>query len=108
MSNITADRRVEHDWWQHPIPESVFWGEGFYCETAQIFRFLRSRHDDAVKLGDYVSCYAGCSFAVGENGRCNVGNYGGQWAEASPWQGKGHSLLVNLPPLAIVGFKRQQ
>ena len=41
-------------------------------------------------------------------GGSNVGNYGGQWAEASPWQGKGHSLLVNLPPLAIIGFKRQQ
>ena len=43
MSNITSERRAEHDWWQHPIPESVFWGEGFYCETAQIFRFMRSK-----------------------------------------------------------------
>ena len=40
-------------------------------------------------------------------GGSNVGNYGGQWAEPYPWQGKGHSLLVNLPPLAIVGFKRE-
>ncbi len=40
-------------------------------------------------------------------GGSNVGNYGGQWAAPSPWQGKGHSLLVNLPPLAIIGFKRE-
>ncbi len=38
-------------------------------------------------------------------GGSNIGNYGGQWSEGFAWQGKGQSLLVNLPPLAIVGFK---
>lgn len=38
-------------------------------------------------------------------GGSNVGNYGGQWSVSEPWQGKSHSLLVNLPPLAIIGFK---
>ena len=75
MSNITADRRVEQDWWQQPIPENVFWGEGFYCETAQIFRFIRSKHTRAVEIGDHVSCYAGVSFALGERGRCKIGNF---------------------------------
>ena len=75
MSNVNSDRRVEADWWAAPIPSNVHFGAGFYCETAQIFRLLRSRHDDAVKLGDYVSCYAGCSFALGENGRCSVGDF---------------------------------
>jgi 1,4-alpha-glucan branching enzyme len=36
----------------------------------------------------------------------NVGNYGGQHAEPTPWQGKSHSLLLRLPPLAVVGLKR--
>jgi 1,4-alpha-glucan branching enzyme len=40
-------------------------------------------------------------------GGSNVGNYGGQHAEAQPWQGKSHSLLLTLPPLAVVGFKRK-
>jgi 1,4-alpha-glucan branching enzyme len=40
-------------------------------------------------------------------GGTNVGNYGGQYAEAIPWQGKSHSLLLRLPPLALVGFKRK-
>jgi acetyltransferase-like isoleucine patch superfamily enzyme len=75
MSNVNRDRRVEGDWWQEAIPPNVHFGAGFYCESAQIFRKLRSRRDDAVSLGDYVSCYAGCSFAIGENGRCTVGDF---------------------------------
>ncbi|HEY2714497.1 MAG TPA: acyltransferase [Chthoniobacterales bacterium] len=75
MSNVNDDRRVEGDWWKDAIPPNVHFGTGFYCETAQIFRFLRSRREGAVSLGDYVSCYAGCSFAIGENGRCSVGDF---------------------------------
>ncbi len=75
MSNITADRRVEQDWWQHPIPPNVTWGEGLYCETAQIFRFMRSKRPAAVQLGVHVSCYAGVSFALGEHGACKIGDF---------------------------------
>jgi acetyltransferase-like isoleucine patch superfamily enzyme len=75
MSNVTSERRIEGDWWAAPIPPNVQFGAGFYCETAQIFRFMRSRHADAVKLGDYVSCYAGCSFALGKEGRATVGDF---------------------------------
>jgi 1,4-alpha-glucan branching enzyme len=38
-------------------------------------------------------------------GGANLGNLGGMHADALPWQGKSHSLLLRLPPLAIVGFK---
>ena len=55
MSNITPDRRVQDDWWQQPIPENVTWGEGLYLETAQIFRFMRSKRHPAVELGAHVS-----------------------------------------------------
>jgi acetyltransferase-like isoleucine patch superfamily enzyme len=75
MSNVNSDRRVEGDWWKDPIPSNVHFGTGFYCESAQIFRKLHSRREDAVHIGDYVSCYAGCSFAIGENGRCTVGDF---------------------------------
>ena len=75
MSNITADRRVEQDWWQHPIPENVIWGEGLYAETAQIFRFMRSKRQPAIELGKHVSLYAGVSFALGENGTCKIGDF---------------------------------
>lgn len=75
MNNIRRDRRVEGDWWPHPIPPNVEFGDGFYCESAQIFRHLRSTKPHAVVIGDHVSCYAGCSFSVGENGQCTIGDF---------------------------------
>ncbi|MDZ4817250.1 MAG: acyltransferase [Verrucomicrobiota bacterium] len=74
-TNIRPDRTVEDDWWTKPIPDNVTWGDGFYCETAQVFRFLKSTCTPAVTLGSFVSCYAGCSFAIGKNGTVQVGDY---------------------------------
>lgn len=75
MSNVTADRRVEGDWWPHQIPSNVHFGAGFYCESSQVFRQFRSRQPRALVIGDHVSLYAGCSFALGENGTCSVGDF---------------------------------
>ena len=75
MTNILPDRRVEHDWWQHAIPEGIVWGDGLYLETAQIFRFYRSKLPVGVTFGEHCSAYAGCSFSIGEKGSCSVGNY---------------------------------
>ncbi len=75
MSNVHEDRRVEGDWWTEPIPPNVRFGAGFYCETAQIFRFMRNPTEGGLSFGDYVSCYAGCSFSLGEKGRCTVGDF---------------------------------
>lgn len=75
MSNILPDRRVENDWWKEPVPANVFWGEGFYAETAQIFRFMRSKKERAIEIGAHVSCYAGVSFALGLNGTCKIGDF---------------------------------
>ena len=36
----------------------------------------------------------------------NLGNYGGVHAEQIPWQGRSHSIVITLPALATVGFKR--
>jgi len=75
VSNVREDRHVEGDWWSEPIPPNVKFGEGFYCETTQIFRKLRSKKAHAVIIGTHVSCYAGCSFAIGENGHCTIGDF---------------------------------
>jgi 1,4-alpha-glucan branching enzyme len=40
-------------------------------------------------------------------GGSNVGNLGGLEADAVEWQGRTHSIVINLPPLAVVGFKRE-
>jgi acetyltransferase-like isoleucine patch superfamily enzyme len=75
MSNVTADRMVEYDWWGKPIPQGVSWGEGFYCESAQIFRQFKSTRENAAVIGKHVSCYAGCSFSLGKEGTCSVGDF---------------------------------
>jgi len=75
MSNVNSDRRVEGDWCSQPIPPNVIFGEGFYCESAQIFRHLKSKVSRAVVIGNHVSCYAGCSFALGVNGTCSIGDF---------------------------------
>lgn len=75
MSNVDSQRRVEADWWSKPIPPNVIFGEGFYCETAQIFRHMRATAPGAVRIGNHVSCYAGCSFAIGKNGTCSIGDF---------------------------------
>lgn len=75
MSNVKPDRHIEGDWWTEPIPANVEFGEGFYCETAQVFRFLRNRRSGAVTFGKHVSCYAGCSFSIGANGHVVVGDF---------------------------------
>ena len=75
MSNVKPDRHVDGDWWQHPIPPNVTWKEGLYMETAQSFRQFKSKHEPGLILGRHVSCYAGCSFAIGPNGLCSVGDF---------------------------------
>lgn len=74
-TNILANRCVEGDWWAHPIPENVEWGEGLYIETAQIFRFTRGEKNPCIAFGNHVSCYAGCSFSVGKRGYVRVGDF---------------------------------
>jgi 1,4-alpha-glucan branching enzyme len=37
-------------------------------------------------------------------GGSNKGNYGGAWAQGQSWQGRPHSLVLQLPPLAVIGF----
>ncbi len=98
MSNIKADRHVESDWWPHPIPSNVEFGEGFYCESAQIFRHLKSTAPRAVVIGNHVSCYAGCSFAIGEKGRCTIGSFtllNGALLMAEEWIEIGSHCLIS-------------
>ena len=42
-----------------------------------------------------------------EYGGGNVGNMGGLNSQPQSWHGRPHSLLITLPPLAIVAFKRE-
>ena len=75
MSNVKQDRQVEHDWYPDPIPANVDFGEGFYCESAQVFKKMLSKKPHAVVFGNHVSVYAGCSFAIHQDGKCTVGDF---------------------------------
>jgi acetyltransferase-like isoleucine patch superfamily enzyme len=75
MSNVRPDHRVENDWFDGVIPANVVWGEGLYCETAQSFRRMTSRMEPAITIGQQVSIYAGCSFALDENATCSIGDF---------------------------------
>jgi 1,4-alpha-glucan branching enzyme len=41
-------------------------------------------------------------------GGSNVGNLGGVQSEDRPWMARGHSILIQLPPLATVAFKLER
>jgi acetyltransferase-like isoleucine patch superfamily enzyme len=75
MSNVKKDRHVEDDWYPEPIPPNVEFGEGFYCESAQVFKKMLSKKPRAVVFAKHVSVYAGCSFAIQTDGRCTVGDF---------------------------------
>ena len=75
MSNVKQDRHVQDDWYPEPIPSNVEFGEGFYCESAQVFKKMLSKKPQAVVFGNHVSVYAGCSFAIQKDGRCTVGDF---------------------------------
>ncbi|MBZ5618441.1 MAG: 1,4-alpha-glucan branching protein GlgB [Acidobacteriia bacterium] len=40
-------------------------------------------------------------------GGADIGNAGGTPSEPTPWQGHPHSLVITVPPLAVVFFKRE-
>ena len=75
MPTNVINRRVEHDWYSGEVPANVEFEDGFWLETAQVFRFCKSTQKPAVRFGKFCSVYAGCSFAVKGNGRCTVGDY---------------------------------
>lgn len=75
MPTNVLNRRVERDWYDGEVPENVEADDGFWLETAQVFRFCKSRRNPAVKIGKFCSVYAGCSFAVKGEGRCIIGDY---------------------------------
>jgi acetyltransferase-like isoleucine patch superfamily enzyme len=66
---------VVGDWWKDPVPENVHFGTGFFLESAQVFKQFRSKQPRALVIGEHVSVYAGCSFPLGENATCSLGDF---------------------------------
>lgn len=41
-------------------------------------------------------------------GGSNVGNHGGVWAQPQFWQARAHSLVLQLPPLGVLGLRLER
>jgi acetyltransferase-like isoleucine patch superfamily enzyme len=72
---MTADRRLEWDWYPGTVPENVVLDEQAYLETTYSFELFRSRAPGAVQIGRGSSVYLGVMFDVGPNGRVKLGDY---------------------------------
>ena len=75
MAGNVVHRKVPDDWYQGEIPPNVEFGEGLWLETSQVFRFCKSRRSPAVRIGNWCSVFAGCSFAVKGEGICSIGDH---------------------------------
>ncbi|MGD9902580.1 MAG: acyltransferase [Vicinamibacterales bacterium] len=73
--SAAALRRLPWDWYDGRIPDNVAVAASAYVETTFSFSLLRSRHADAVVIGEGASTYLGTMFDVGPEGRVRLGDY---------------------------------
>jgi acetyltransferase-like isoleucine patch superfamily enzyme len=72
---MTADRRLEWDWYPGIVPENVALDETAYLETTYSFQLFRSRAPNAVRIGRGSSVYLGVMFDLGPDARVELGDY---------------------------------
>jgi acetyltransferase-like isoleucine patch superfamily enzyme len=72
---MTADRRLEWDWYPGTIPENVVLDDTAYLETTYSFQLFRSRLPAAVQVGRGSSIYLGVMFDLGPEARVKLGDY---------------------------------
>jgi acetyltransferase-like isoleucine patch superfamily enzyme len=72
---MTAERKLEWDWYQGTVPENAVVDETAYIETTFSFRFFRSQRPGGVEYGRAASTYLGTMFDVGPQGRVKLGDY---------------------------------
>ena len=72
---MTADRRLEWDWYPGTVPENVVLDNLAYLETTYSFELFRSQAPDAVQIGRGSSVYLGVMFDLGPQARVKLGDY---------------------------------
>jgi acetyltransferase-like isoleucine patch superfamily enzyme len=72
---MTADRKIEWDWYPGTVPNNVVIDDTAYLETTYSFLLCRSQRTPAVEIGRGASIYLGTMFDLGPNGRVKVGDY---------------------------------
>lgn len=72
---LTAERKLEGDWYDGCVPRNAAIAETAHLETTYSFLLYRSRVPDAVRIGEGSTVYIGVMFDVGPRGRVHIGNY---------------------------------
>lgn len=72
---MTADRKLEWDWFNGRVPENVALDATAYVETTYSFELLRSREPDALRIGRGSSIYLGVMFDLGPAARVRIGDF---------------------------------
>jgi acetyltransferase-like isoleucine patch superfamily enzyme len=68
---VTGEWRGEWDY--RELPPQVRLGEGVWLERKQSFDRVRSRHEDALVIGDRARIYTWTNFSVEHDGRMEIG-----------------------------------
>ena len=88
----------------HPIPPNVILGQALLRNRAD-FSFHKAQQPEALSIGDHVSCYAGCSFALGATGSAVVGDF--TLAERRARHGRRtHRNRISLPDFLECRYRR--
>ena len=108
-------------WNQDDISEGFEWIDFHDADNSVVAFLRRSREGDIIVFAVNATPLVRHGYRLGvpgggfyreiintdseTYGGSNVGNMGGFEAEDFPWQGRTHSLMISLPPLATVAFK---
>jgi acetyltransferase-like isoleucine patch superfamily enzyme len=70
-----TSRRLEHDWFNRPLPDNVSIGERSWLYSSFSLLHCRSKHQIALRIGSDSGVYAGTMFDLGANGSVEIGDY---------------------------------
>jgi acetyltransferase-like isoleucine patch superfamily enzyme len=72
---MTAERKLEWDWFPGVVPKNVLVAETAYLETTYSFQLFRAQRPRAVEIGRGSSVYLGVMFDLGPKARVKLGEY---------------------------------
>ncbi len=72
---LSAERKLEGDWYDGIVPANATIAETAHLETTYSFLLHRSRVPDAVRIGHGSTVYIGAMFDVGPRGRVHIGKF---------------------------------
>jgi acetyltransferase-like isoleucine patch superfamily enzyme len=72
---MMSDRRLEHDWFDRPLPANVVVGDRSWIYSAYAFLHYRSERRHGVRIGHDTGIYNGTFFDLGPNAQVVIGNY---------------------------------